>query len=75
MKHLLNFIDYVQGQIGIFSFEKFPITVGYENAFDSDFGRSMPFHHSADQLYKSVNRNKNIFEVVRLTFLAVSTAT
>jgi hypothetical protein len=48
----------VQGQIGIFSFEKFPITVGYEDAFDSDFGRSMPFHHSVDQLYKSVNRKK-----------------
>ena len=59
MKHLLNFIDYVQGQIGIFSFEKFPITVGYENAFDSDFGRSMPFHHSVDQLYKSVNSEKS----------------
>jgi len=38
-------------------------------------GAQCPSHHSVDQLYKSVNRNKNIFEVVRLTFLAVSTAT
>ena len=58
MKHLLHFIDYVQGQIGIFSFKPFPTTAGYENAFDSDFGRQRPFYHLAGQLYKSVNSKK-----------------
>ena len=63
MKHLLNFLNHVQGKIRIYSLKPFPVTVSQENAFDSDFGRSMPFHHSVDQLYKSVNRNKRFSDL------------
>ena len=62
MKHLLNFLNHVQGKIRIYSLKPFPVTVSQENAFDSDFGRSMPFHHSVDQLYKSVNSKKALFQ-------------